>query len=166
MGNRLATLLPSRRVDRCCWATLPGVAYCWVVTIALSLVTSPRRRGCLASVLYWLKEGGYVTSPRESTEFAQPPTSCCAIHVTLLPSKGCSSPNSLTVPPLFQLFCWQCLCGVPSIASAPFSSGARLEHLHDPAFVDPLFRIHASHSFSPHSLWGGWCFYITGSSSA
>jgi hypothetical protein len=28
-------------------------------------------------------------------------------HVTLLPSKGCSSPNSLTVLPLFRVFCWQ-----------------------------------------------------------
>jgi hypothetical protein len=33
-------------------------------------------------------------------------------HVTLLPAKGCSSPNSLTVLPLYQVFCWQRLHSV------------------------------------------------------
>jgi hypothetical protein len=79
----LISLLRCHLVDRCCRATLPGLAYCWVITIALSLVMSPRGRESLPSVVYWWKEWGYVTSPRESTEFPRPPTSCCAIHVTI-----------------------------------------------------------------------------------
>jgi hypothetical protein len=55
--------------------------------------------------------------------------------------------------------------GVPSLAFAPFFSSARPEHLHDPAFVDPLFHIHSLLSFFHiHPCWGGRYFYVTGSS--
>jgi hypothetical protein len=70
-------------------------------------------------------------------------------HVTLLPSKGCSSPNSLGVLPLFHfrdVLLATSAFGLASIASAPFFSGARPKHLHGLAVVShSLFRfIHCS----------------------
>jgi hypothetical protein len=76
-------------------------------------------------------------------------------HVTLPPSKGCLSPNSLKFVPFFHfrgvLFAMSAF-GLTSIVSAPFFSGARPEHLCGPAFFVPLFHIHSLLSFLPHSL--------------
>jgi hypothetical protein len=76
-------------------------------------------------------------------------------HITLLPSKGCSSPNSLKILLFFHfrgvLFATSAF-GLTSIASAPFFSGARAEHLRSPAFFTLLFHIHSLLSFFAHSL--------------
>jgi hypothetical protein len=72
-------------------------------------------------------------------------------HVTLLTSKGCSSPNSLMVLSLFHfrdVLLATSAFDLASIASTPFFSGARPEHLHDLAVVShSLFRFIPAHSF-------------------
>jgi hypothetical protein len=78
-------------------------------------------------------------------------------HVTLLPSKGCSSPNSLTVLPLFQVFCWQRLHSVLLFFSRHFVVFLLLHPPLSSVVLAPSTcmvqrsHIHSSHSFALHS---------------
>jgi hypothetical protein len=71
----LATAVYQRRVYRCCHATLAGrsVYRCCHTMVGSACYVTAGGRECLPSGVYWWKEWGYVTSPRESTEFTRPP---------------------------------------------------------------------------------------------
>jgi hypothetical protein len=106
-GLLYCSLLPRSKRGVACYVTVgsgvtsprEGRSVCWPATIAAAaapMLLRHHSNGCLTQLLgCYVTAGGSVYRALRSYEMSgvcdATLTSCCAVHVTLLPSKGCSS---------------------------------------------------------------------------